>query len=375
MVTLAIILFAIDRFHVPALVGWVAFASLAPGLAISPLAGAMLDRIGNVSAIAVDMIASAALLLLFVGASAGGAMHPPLMLLLVALFSLTSPLSAAAIRVLLPSLVSADELDSANALDAGSYAVIDVVGPAVAGTLFGFAGAHFCIVIIAGLYLVAALALLPLAGMTPRARLTDGPPLLREAMAGVLHVIHHRSLRGLAVAYSLYQVSMGVLIVVVPIVLSHELQGTGTAETATGGLLAVAGLAGGLGALATGSLRTGNRERHFIGLGAIVTAVAIFPLAAFAGLTGLVSAVVIVGFCAGPVDVGLLSLRQRRTEPRWLGRVLAVSMSLNLSGLPLGSALAGLLVASSIVTALAVGAVASLLAAIAVYVLVPKENG
>jgi predicted MFS family arabinose efflux permease len=375
MVTLAIILFALDRFHVPALVGCVAFAELAPGLAISPLAGAELDRIGNVSAIAIDMIASAALLLLFVGSSAGGAMHPPLMLLLVALFSLTSPLSAAAIRVLLPSLVSAEELDRANALDAGSYALIDVVGPAVAGVLFGFAGAHVCILVIAGLYLLAALALLPLAGTRAAVRTADAPPLLREAIAGVMHVIKHRSLRGLAVAYSFYQVSMGVLIVVVPIALSHQLQGTGMAETATGGLLAVAGLAGGLGALATGSLRTGNRERHVIGLGPMVTAVAIFPLGAFAGLTGLVCGAVIVGFCAGPVDVGLLSLRQRRTEPRWLGRVLAVSMSLNLSGLPLGSVLAGLLVASSIATALAVGAVASLFAAIAVYALVPKENG
>ena len=81
--------------HAPALVGWVAFASLAPGLAVSPLAGALLDRIGAVSAIAVDMIASAVLLFLFVAASFTGAMPAPLMLFLVALFSLTSPLSAA----------------------------------------------------------------------------------------------------------------------------------------------------------------------------------------------------------------------------------------------------------------------------------------
>ena len=374
MVTLAIILFALDRFRSPALVGWVAFASLGPGLLVSPLAGAMLDRIGAVSAIAVDMIVSAAFLFLFVGISLGGAMQPPLMFLLVALFSLTSPLSAAAIRVLIPGLVSADDLDRANALDAGSYAVIDVVGPAVAGALIGFVGADFCILIIAALYLLAALALLPLAGTASRVRTSDAAPLLREAVAGVLHVIRHRSLRGLAVAYSLYQVSMGVLIVVVPIALSHELDGRGLAEAATGGLFAIAGLAGGAGALCAGYVRTGNRERHFIGLGALVTAVAIFPLATFGGLVGLVCAVVIVGFCAGPVDVGLLSLRQRRTEPGWLGRVLAVSMSLNLSGLPLGSALAGLLMAHSSPTALAAGASASLLAALAVYALVPEEN-
>jgi predicted MFS family arabinose efflux permease len=374
MVTLAIILYALDRFQAPALVGWVAFASLAPGLAVSPLAGALLDRIGAVSAIAVDMIASAVLLFLFVAASFSGAMPAPLMLFLVALFSLTSPLSAAAVRVLIPGLVSAEELDRANALDAGSYAVIDVVGPALAGALFGLLGAHICILVIATLYLLASVALLPLAGNAVRVRPASAAPLLREAMAGVLHVFRHRSLRGLAVAYSLYQVSMGVLIVVVPIALSRELGAQGLAETATGGLFALAGLAGGLGALATGSLRTANRERHVIALGALVTALAIFPLGASWGIAGLVSAVVVVGFCAGPVDVGLLSLRQRRTEPGWLGRVLAVSMSLNLSGLPLGSALAGILVTHSAATALAVAALASLMAALAVYALVPEEN-
>jgi predicted MFS family arabinose efflux permease len=373
MVTLAIVLYALERFHTPTLVGWVAFASLAPGLAVSPLAGALLDRLGAVSAIAVDMIASALLLFVFVVASLGGTMTVAVMMSLVALFSLTSPLSAAAVRVLIPRLVSPEELDRANALDAGSYAIIDVVGPALAGALFGLLGPHFCILTIGVLYLMAAIALLPL-GRTHTVSGATTTSLLRDAMEGVLHVLRHPSLRGLAVAYSLYQVSMGVLIVVVPVMLSRELGLGGRAETATGALFAVAGLAGGLGALATGYLRTGNRERHFIGLGALLSALAIFPLGAFFGLWGLVSAVAVVGFCAGPVDVGLLSLRQRRTEPRWLSRVLAVSMSLNLSGLPLGAALAGILIMHSATMALSVAAAASLLAALAVYALVPARN-
>ena len=373
MVTLAIILYALDRFQAPTVVGWVAFAALAPGLAISPLAGALLDRIGAVSAIAVDMAASAILLFVLVAASVGGTMTVPLLLALVALFSLTSPLGAAAIRVLIPGLVPAEALDRANALDAGSYAVVDIVGPALAGALFGFVGAHWCLLAIAVLYVSAAVALLPLARRPLLARATPAGPLWREAVAGVMHVLRHPSLRGLALAYSLYQVSMGVLIVVVPILLARDLGAGANAEAATGGLFAAAGLAGGLGALVTGHLRTANRERHFIALGALATAAALFPLGASFGIAGLVIAVVIVGFCAGPVDVGLLSLRQRRTEPGWLGRVLAVSMSLNLSGLPLGSALGGMLIAQSAPMALAIAAVASLLAALATYTMVPAR--
>lgn len=373
MVTLAIILYTLDRFREVSLVGWVAFASLAPGLAISPLAGALLDRIGATRAIAIDLVASAALLFVLVGASAGGALTPLLLLALVALFSLTSPLGAAAIRVLIPSLVPPDALDRANALDAGSYAVVDVVGPAVAGALFGFIGAHACLLTIGILYLLAAVALLPLT-RAPSPRHDSRPgTLLGEATAGVHHVFRHPTLRGLAIGYSLYQVSMGILIVVVPILLVREIGVGAQAEAATGGLFALAGLAGGLGALMTGQLRTVDRERQFIVLGTFVTAVAIFPLGALFGLTGLVIAVALVGFCAGQVDVGLLSLRQRRTEPAWLGRVLAVSMSLNLSGLPLGSAVGGVLVAHSATAALAIAALASVLAAIATVLLVPAR--
>lgn len=81
----------------------------------------------------------------------------------------------------------------------------------------------------------------------------------------------------------------------------------------------------------------------------------------------------LAGFVEGPVDVGVLSLRQRRTDPAWLGRVLAVSMSFNLSGLPIGSAIGGLVVAHSAETAFAIAATASVLAAAAACALVPAH--
>jgi predicted MFS family arabinose efflux permease len=374
MVTLAIILFALDRFQSPALVGWVAFASLAPGLAVSPLAGALLDRIGASRAIAVDMVASAAVLLVFVLVSWMGALSVAAMLSLVTLFSLTSPLGAAAVRVLIPSMVSAEELDRANALDAVSYAVVDVIGPAVAGALIGFAGAHACFLVIVALYVLSAITLLPLMAQPRDARRGEARPLLAEAAAGVAHVLRHRSLRGLAVAYSLYQLGMGILIVIVPVAVARHLGPGSSSDTITGALFAAAGLAGGVGALAAGWFDTANRERQVIALGAVFTAVAIFPLGAWFGLVGVACMVMLVGLCAGPVDVGLLSMRQRRTEPGWLGRVLAVSMSLNLSGLPLGSALGGMLIALSLPIALSAAALACLFAAVAVYGLVPAEN-
>jgi len=40
---LAIVLLVLQRFHAPGLVGWAAFLAMAPGLLVSPVAGAVLD--------------------------------------------------------------------------------------------------------------------------------------------------------------------------------------------------------------------------------------------------------------------------------------------------------------------------------------------
>jgi predicted MFS family arabinose efflux permease len=68
-----------------------------------------------------------------------------------------------------------------------------------------------------------------------------------------------------------------------------------------------------------------------------------------------------------------LTLRQRRTDPAELGRVLSVSMSLNMSGGPLGSVLAGLLVTWSLSATFAMAALACVLAAGAV-ALIPRQD-
>ncbi len=63
-----------------------------------------------------------------------------MLLSLVALFSLTSPLTMAGIRALLPRLVPVAALDRANALDTAIHGVTDIGGPALAGVVMGFGG-------------------------------------------------------------------------------------------------------------------------------------------------------------------------------------------------------------------------------------------
>ena len=364
MFVLVLVLYALARFSSPPLAGWLSFAAVAPGLVASPLAGALIDRFGPVRAISWDMLASAAGVGLITFLAAVDRVNEAALLALVTLFSLTSLLSAAGIRTMLPCLVPMAALDRANAVDTAIHAVVDVFGPAMAGVMVGFAGPATALAFIALCYSLAALAVHGIRGLAPD---TPGPrSLLGEALMGIVSVLRQPTLRGLAVSHALYQASWGALVVIVPVIAADDFL--------TGLLWAVAGAAAGLGALLAGRLRTARRERVVMSLGMLVTALALWPVAAEFGFAGLVAGLVLAGAIEGPVDVALLTLRQRRTDPDEFGRVLSVSMSLNVAGLPIGSAVAGMLIIHSLPATFAAAALVAASAAAAVAMIPADER-
>ena len=58
----------------------------------------------------------------------------------------------------------------------------------------------------------------------------------------------------------------------------------------------------------------------------------------------ILGAMAFQGLLNGPMDVAMFTLRQRQTDPAWMGRAFAVSMSLNFLGYPVGAAIGGVLV-------------------------------
>jgi len=369
MSSLAIILYALERFSSPTLVGWLSFALVGPGLVVSPLAGALLDRIGPAFAVTVDMAASSALIVVLIVADGFGWISPAELIILVATLSLTSPLSRAGVRTLLPRLVPSQALDRANAVDTAIYATTDVLGPGVTGLLVGTLGPLSAFIAIALAYASATVFVSKLHRL-PRSR-SSSISLLQQTLEGIAVVARQPTLRGLAVSYSLYQVTWGVLVVVVPVLAIREFP-SGIGSSVAGFMWAAAGLAGGIGALVAGHLQTSGRERHVMAVGMLIVALASWPIAAEFGFGGLVAGLVITGALGGPIDVGLLSLRQRRTEPSQFGRVISVSMSLNVIGFPLGSALAGVLITHSLRATFLLAGLASALGAAATMA-IPKH--
>jgi len=150
MMLLTLVLFVLQRFHSPSLAGITVFLSIAPGVALSPIAGALLDRHGRVRLITLDYLVGFVTLTLIAGLDVTGRLSPWVLLPIVTISSLTYSLSNSGARSLLPLIVPARLWDRVNALDSIAYAVTIGAGPAFAGALTAWAGPRLALTVTAG---------------------------------------------------------------------------------------------------------------------------------------------------------------------------------------------------------------------------------
>lgn len=368
MVTLLLVLFALQRYGAPEIAGAVTFLSIAPGLAVSPIAGALLDRHGRARLMILDYVVAAATLALIAALASADQLPVALLLGIVTVQSLTFPLSHAGVRTLFPLVVPRRLWERANAIDSNGYVVSSIFGPAAAGALVATVGAEAALIVTAAIFAVAAVVTV---GLRDPSRREPGGRLLADAWAGVVYVARNRTLRGLALAVSTSNVGWGLFFLAMPVLV---LQRLGQDPATVGQLFALMGVAGSISVLIFGRVASAGRERplmagSILGMGAGFLIALLFPHP----LT-LALAMVVVGVATGPYDVVMFTLRQRRTDPAWLGRAFAVSMALNFAGFPFGSALGGLIASSSLEMAFAIAAATEVLAAVFVLTTIPQQD-
>ena len=374
MQSLVLVLFVLERFHAPALAGLVVFVNIVPGLLVSPVAGALLDRHHRMRLVMADYVAASAVLTAVVVLDLAGRLPVALLIGIVAAGSLTNPLSNSGTRSLFPVIVPRTLWERANAVDSGAYVVAAIVGPALGGVLISGAGVRVALLGTAALFVVGLVLLI---GMTdPAVETTGTTTLLRDAAAGLGYVVRHRQLRGLAVVTSVSNVAYGVLTVGMPVLLlDHLHSGAGT----VGAMYAVLGVAGLASVIVAGRLDSEGREVWLIvaGCAGCAASMALMLAAALGagGLAVVAAAAVAFGLANGPFDIGLFSLRQRVTAPAWLGRAFAVSMSLNFIGMPVGSAIAGPVVTHSVAAAFAVAVAVDVAAGVAAVLMLRAGMG
>jgi predicted MFS family arabinose efflux permease len=369
MVSIVVILLALQRYNSPQLAGAVAFASIAPGMLISPIAGALLDRHGRVRLIILDYFVATTSLFLIAGLALAGALPWWLLLLVVAVASLTGPLSSSGLRSLFPLMVPKSLWERVNAVDSNGWVLATVVGAPFGAVFAQTLGFEAALAIIAAAYLTAAVVLI--GAPDPRTEVTSTGNLYRDAWLGLVYTWNNRTLRALAISLSTGNLGGGMIQIVVPLLILHRL---GMGQETVGYMFGLTGAFGVVSAFLSGRLRTRGREKMLIVLPMFgftaATALLLWP----AGLLPIALSMALGGLVNGPLDISMFTLRQRCTDPAWMGRAFTVSMNLNFSGFPVGAAIAGALVGVSLEAAIVFGIVANLIGAILAQVLIPRSD-
>ena len=377
MVGVALVLFALDRYGSPAFAGLVTFASILPGLLISPIAGALLDRHGRIRLVVLDNLVALVAMVVMGLLALVDLLPGPLLVIIAVLGSLTSILTHVGLRSLFPILVPEHLWERVNAVDSNGYVVASILGPPLAAVLVAVLGGPIALVAIGLAFGIAAIVLISVP--EPPSPTASTGRVLADAVAGLRYTWHNRTLRGLGFAVTLSNLAHGMATIVVPVIV---LQRFGLSEVVVGLVFAASGIAGMVSALAFGRMDTRGREWSMLvwPMAALVPVLGLLLVAAgqevvAIGLAVLFLEMALVGILIGPMDIALFTVRQRRTDPAWMGRAFAVSMAFNYVGVPVGAVVAGLLADGSLEAAIVVlGVGGSAMAALAAAFLVPRTD-
>jgi Na+/melibiose symporter-like transporter len=379
MLSVAIVLFTLAAYDSPGLAGIVTFALLFPGLLLSPIAGALLDRHGRVRLIVVDY-AVALVSLVLIGSLALAGLLPAWLLVVIALISsVTGIFSHTGLRSLFPILVPRHLWERVNALDSNGYVVATILGPPLAAGLVATVGGPVTILCIAVGFGAAGIVMVRVP--EPHVETATTGRLLADAWQGLLYWWRNRTLRGLGFSLSITNLASGMTTIVIPLAVVDVL---GAGEVVVGLVFAFAGVAGMVSVLVFGRMDTRGREWPMIVIPLFLSAGAValilpavgaggLDVGLGAGLVFLAAHSLAIGLLQGPLDIALFTVRQRRTDPAWMGRAFAVSMAVNFMGFPIGAAAAGAIAAVSLPAAVGLGVVACLVGGVLAAVMVPRR--
>ena len=333
MNSVAVVLFVLGETHSAQIAGLTVAASTLPTVVTGPLVGAWLDRSRHRRA---AFLASPLLLALAMGGflAAGDRLPAGVLVAMGFIAGLPSPVRTGGFSGLIPTVVPEPILPRAYGLEAVSYNVAGIAGPAVAGAVAGAAGAPWAIVATAlvaliAVVVVAQVPIVPVGG-APRRFV----PALRAGLALLWRV---RPLRSVTVATTVSQLWFGLIVVAFPL-LAHDL---GHARAAGGLLFSVFAVGALVGSVSYSRVaeRVAEEPTAMVGFG--LFAVALGGIAAAPTLLVAAFASFAAGLIDGPLLAATLNLRQRHA-PGWLRtQVFTTAASLKIGAFAVGSALAG----------------------------------
>ncbi|MGA5500731.1 MFS transporter [Streptomyces umbrinus] len=356
-------------------------SALLAGITVSaavggPLLGALLDRSprpGRLLARALALYGTGLVLILL---SLG---RLPLQLtVLIAVFTgLLGPALSGGWTAQLPRGVPRERMPRANALDAMTFSLASLVGPALAGVLAHLLGAPAAVVASAALIACALPAAwtLPTDGDGDRRRGRDKAPptapapLTADLAAGIRAIIRTRPLARATLASVVSCTGLGMLITCTPL-LGERAFGS----AAEGTLLLTCTAVSALAANAVLARRPRTIAPDTIIWSSTLLLAAALVLSATGHPVLVVVAALTTGVAEGPQLAALLAIRHRESPERLRSQVFTTGASLKITGFALGAAVAGPLATHSLPTALLTAAGVQLVAGLSFHAFAPGRG-
>lgn len=318
--------------------GLVAVAAFAPNALLSPLGGALADRVHRkrllVASVSVQGVLAALLTLL----AATGNAAPGVVTVVVLAAGCAGALGFPAYQAILPDLVPGSDLPGAIALASAQWNLGRVLGPALAGVAIGAGGYEWAFGINAATYLVAVVVLVSLP-IAPQRRTSDGG-LLASIGDGFRFAATEPGIRAVLVFFSITLFLAAPFIGLIPAV-AIKVFDAGTAGTAA--LVTAQGVGAVVTGIGFGSLvaRLGAR-RTMLAVLALLP-----PVLVWYAVSPTIELAVVAVFVLGAVYLGAFSsfttAAQVRSPQHYRGRVMSALMMMLGALFPLGALVQGAL--------------------------------
>jgi predicted MFS family arabinose efflux permease len=337
MFSVGVVLLVLHRTGSAALAGATVAAVTLPSLVTGPVLGAWLDRAGDRrrQAMILDQLLAATSLVGIV-LLAGNA--PDWTVPAVALVAgITWPLSFGGFTSLIPVIVPDELLAQANALEATSFNLAIIAGPALAGTISALWSPAASLLTEAGLTVAAIALIARVAAMDAAPRATT-QPLGAIVRSGLLHLVRTPVLRGVSAAGALGLGGLGLLTVAFPFLAADEL---GVDRSVAGYMWASFAAGSMIGALLLVRLQTRFRPERVM-LSAILAlglVMCTWPLAS--SVPAALGLIALGGLVDGPGLSSQFAARQRWTPSALLGQIFTTAASMKVGAFALGAAVAG----------------------------------
>ncbi|MGD0381666.1 MAG: MFS transporter [Acidimicrobiales bacterium] len=337
MQAVALAVVVTDRSHNPLWTGAVAAAAFIPIGVLSPVGGALADRLDRRRWLITTTVAEAGFAAALAVLAATG--HAPSWVLLAVAFlgGVAAAVGFPTYQAMIPDLVPPEDLLGAVSLSSAQYNVGRVIGPALAGVvlLAGSPAWVFAINALSFSAVVVALTVVELPATRPGAG--GSGKILRRIVEGARIAAAEPGCRSAIVLIGIVALIGSPFIALVPAMAITAL------DKGAGGT-SVLLTAQGIGAV-TGSLMLASLVLAF-GRRLLVGALLAFPLALVGyglapSLWWAAAALLIVGACYIGVLTGLNTVVQRRAPPEARGRVLGLYMMVLGAVYPVGAVLQG----------------------------------